>query len=93
MEGLDAHERPPEAIRQRYKEYQKLSLSDIDSHPDIIDLQRVPENGLPGGGIYQEGTLSGDTLKTVFADFMEDNCNENAHSQDVPIYAHPAVSG
>lgn len=98
MEGLNAHERAPEVIRQRYKKYQKLSLSEIDSHPDIIDCQRVGVDGLPEGGLLQEGTLRAATLRTAFADFMSgEGCGssqpQDLSLQDVPIFAHPAVPG
>ena len=34
----DAHERPPQSIKDVYKYYQKVSLNVIGSDPDILDL-------------------------------------------------------
>lgn len=99
MEGLDAHEKAPEVMRQRYKKYQKISLSDIDSHLDVIDLQRVGENGLPEGGLLQDGSICAAVLNEAFADLLPDGSGESSSRsqdfslQDVPIFAHLAVSG
>ncbi|KAB8206737.1 hypothetical protein BDV34DRAFT_212121 [Aspergillus parasiticus] len=47
IKELNAHERPPEAVRHRYKEIQKATLSDIDSDHKIIDLQALNPDKLP----------------------------------------------
>ncbi|KAK2761811.1 hypothetical protein FQN54_001641 [Arachnomyces sp. PD_36] len=97
MEGLNAHEKPPEAIRQLYKKYQKLSLLEIDAHPDIIDLRRVDANGPLTGGLLAKGRVSADTLRGACEDFMSDHgCKFSSRDlplADVPIFEHPAVSG
>lgn len=95
MEDLNAHEKSPEAVRQLFKRYQKISLSEIESHPDIIDLQRVDENGPLAGGLQLDGHLPSDTLKAAFEEFMSTDCESfsDISLQDVPIFTHPAVSG
>ncbi|KAI9718695.1 MAG: hypothetical protein M1812_003869 [Candelaria pacifica] len=37
---LDAHERPPEAIREAFKLYSKMKPSALDLDPDIMDFHR-----------------------------------------------------
>ena len=97
MEGLDAHERPPESIRQLYKKYQKLSLPEIDAHPDIIDLQRVTGNGPLDGGLLAKGCVRADTLREAFEGFMSEHSYGLSLGDislvDVPIFIHPSVSG
>ena len=34
----DAHERPPQSIKDVYKFYQKVSLNGMGSDPDVLDL-------------------------------------------------------
>jgi len=42
----DAHERPPESIRQIFKQYQKLKSSlDLDLDADIVDPFKLFETG------------------------------------------------
>ena len=38
---LDAHAKPPEAIRQVYKHFQKLNPRAVDQDKDIIDTSQV----------------------------------------------------
>ena len=97
MEGLNAHEAPPDVIRQLQKKYQRVPLAEIDSQPDIIDLKRVDKSNLPAGGLLLDGHLPCEILKTAFAGFLNgDNSHEPTDFptiQDVPIFTHPAVSG
>jgi alkylated DNA repair protein alkB family protein 1 len=40
---MDAHARPPEALRRQYKHYQKLSQEALDADPVLFDIHR-PDN-------------------------------------------------
>jgi hypothetical protein len=40
MSSLDAHARPPEAIRSIYKQYQKLPKDEIDKDEGMVDFHR-----------------------------------------------------
>ncbi|KAK2794028.1 hypothetical protein FQN51_000937 [Onygenales sp. PD_10] len=90
IERLDAHERPPDVIRVRYKEYRNLKPAEIDSHPLIVDLQRLDSNGLPKG-LCLDGYVSKQTLALAVNEFM--NCDLQDEVEDVPIYSHQAVPG
>ncbi|KAK2778884.1 hypothetical protein FQN53_001620 [Emmonsiellopsis sp. PD_33] len=88
IERLDAHERPPDVIRVRYKEYRNLKPAEIDSHPLIVDLQRLDSNGLPKG-LCLDGYVSKQTLALAVNEFM--NCDLQDEVEDIPIYSHQAV--
>ncbi|KAK2786284.1 hypothetical protein FQN52_007875 [Onygenales sp. PD_12] len=90
IERLDAHERPPDVIRVRYKEYRNLKPAEIDSHPLIVDLQRLDSNGLPKG-LCLDGYVSKQTLALAVNEFM--NCDLQDEVEDIPIYSHQAVPG
>ena len=41
MPPLDAHAKPPEAIRQVYKHFQKLNPRALDQDDDVIDTHQL----------------------------------------------------
>jgi hypothetical protein len=47
LKQLDAHLRPPEAMRRQFKRYQKCKAEDLHDHPDVIDTNRVTDEDVP----------------------------------------------
>jgi hypothetical protein len=98
IKGLDAHERPPESIRQAFKKYRKLEPSDIDSDPGILDLHELDADVLPDG-LCLDGWLSGESLGLTFDAFMNRPGSHSASQpqssmrNNVPVYVHHAVPG
>ncbi|EAW06573.1 oxidoreductase, 2OG-Fe(II) oxygenase family [Aspergillus clavatus NRRL 1] len=90
IQELNAHERPPEAIRQRYKTYQKITLADIDEDHGIIDLRTLNPEDLPDS-VSLSHWVSSDGLQFAFEQFAGDqkyNLPEN-----LPVFTHKLVSG
>ncbi|KAF3484355.1 oxidoreductase [Arthroderma uncinatum] len=66
--SLDAHEYPPARLRQQYKAYRTLKVSDIDAHPAIIDPQRLAHDALPDA-IFLDRWLAPESLSDAFDRF------------------------
>lgn len=96
IKGLDAHDRPPEAVRQCYKKYSKISLSDVDSDSGILDLQRVDPDDVPGSLTLSQ-YVSSQELRLAFDDFIRGghaSKKEDASlAENIPVFTHNAVSG
>ncbi|KAJ5168764.1 uncharacterized protein N7482_004358 [Penicillium canariense] len=96
IRGLNAHDRPPEAVRQCYKKYTKLPLSDIDNDPGILDLQRIDPDQLPES-ITISQYMSSQNLRLAFDDFIRGgHASDQEHAplaENIPVFTHNAVSG
>jgi hypothetical protein len=103
IKGIDAHDRPPDIIRQCYKKYSKLPLSEVDNDTGIIDLQKVdPElqSQFPAGLTLSQ-YMSSQDLRLAFDAFIQgDHSSQpaqgNAHAplaENIPVYTHNAISG
>lgn len=97
IKGLNAHDRPPEPIRRRYKEYQRLQASEVDAQQDIINLQKLDPDDLPDG-ISLAGWKSSRELRRAFDHFIKPG-EEPAPPprgpliEDIPILTLRSVSG
>ncbi|KAJ5292945.1 uncharacterized protein N7443_008898 [Penicillium atrosanguineum] len=96
IQDLNAHDRPPEAVRLCFKKYSKLPLSEIDNDPGILDLQRVdPDNLPPSLSISQY--MSSQELRLAFDDFIRGgHASGQDHAplaENMPVYTHNSVSG
>ncbi|KAF7619943.1 oxidoreductase [Aspergillus flavus] len=96
IKELNAHERPPEAVRHRYKEIQKATLSDIDSDHKIIDLQALNPDKLPSD-ISLAQWMPGEQVQPVFHQLVraygESQNDEDTSHKDIPVYTHQSISG
>lgn len=96
INDLNAHERPPESIRQRYKKYQRSTVSEIQQDVGIIDLQALDPQDLPAGMALAQW-MSGEQLRPAFQEFIpagEGNHGDGLHTiNDIPVYTHSSVSG
>lgn len=96
IKGLNAHDRPPEAVRQCFKKYSRIQLSEIDHDPDILDLREVDPDCLPSS-ITLSHYMSSQGLRTAFEDFVRGNHAINMRDallgEDIPVFTHNAISG
>ncbi|KAJ5089925.1 hypothetical protein N7532_008609 [Penicillium argentinense] len=96
IKGLDAHDRPPEAIRQCYKKYSKLPLSEVDNDLGILDLQKVDPENLPTSLTVSQYKSSQD-LRVAFDDFVRGahppQVEEAPLVENIPVYTHNDISG
>ncbi|TQB75716.1 hypothetical protein MPDQ_002016 [Monascus purpureus] len=98
IRGLNAHDRPPEVIRQQYKKYVKMPLSEVELDPGIIDPRALDLDFLPEE-IFLVGMMSSKDLRLAFDQFIKGTTADAAHSgkgrlvEDLPIFSHKAVTG
>lgn len=96
IKGLNAHDRPPEAVRQCFKKYSKIELSDVDHDPDILDLREVDPDCLPAS-ITLSQYMSSQKLRMAFDDFMQGShtyrMRDAPFGEDIPVFTHNAISG
>ncbi|KAE8150952.1 hypothetical protein BDV25DRAFT_153448 [Aspergillus avenaceus] len=93
IKDLNAHERPPEAVRHRYKEIQKATLSEIESDQKIIDLQALNPENLPSGISLVQWMPAAD-VQPVFDQFIGTSSETTPpQNEGIPVYAHQSVSG
>ena len=88
VQDLDPYQRAPQAIKELYKKYRKLSCNQIAEDPDIIDLsdtQRTLENGR----VRVHGAISQAQLAESFLIF---NDTQSSY-QDVNIYEIDRIPG
>ncbi|KAF2729444.1 hypothetical protein EJ04DRAFT_588821 [Polyplosphaeria fusca] len=91
MDTLDPHQRPPGAIRDVYKRFQKLKPADVDSDTSIVDLER---NGSAGDAqVKVIGELHSSRLNGIFRAFAGDDALEDLVDKPVPVYEHAAMAG
>lgn len=85
---MDAHVKPPESFRIAFKRFQKLPLSNLESDPSIIDLDRgLPEHQQH---LFTTKTFAGrEKLTRIFDAFSgsEDRLNEPISSNVVAFEA------
>lgn len=96
IKGLNAHDRPPEVIRQRYKHYSRIALTEIDHDPGILDLQRVDPDQLPDELTLSQ-YMSSQDVRLAFDDYVQGHhglTKEHASlAENIPVFAHRSVAG
>ena len=92
IRDLNAHDRPPESVRQVYKKYVKMPLSAVELDPGIVNLGDLNRDCLPDD-IILEGTLSSKDLHIAFDNFITVPSEESRLVEDLPIFSHKAISG
>lgn len=90
MMSLDAHERPPDRIRNVYKRYQKLRGAALDNDSDLLDLSVSNM----AGQLHVVRSISPTDLASAFQGFMADG-SESLVLPDasVPVYEHRHMPG
>lgn len=96
IKGFDAHDRPPEAVRQCFKKYSRIQLSDIDRDPDVLDLRQVDPDCLPAS-IRLSHYMSSQELRMAFDDFIRgkhaSNMRDAPLGENIPVFTHKKISG
>lgn len=92
MVGLNAHERPPEPLRQLYKRLRSIKPSQIDSSPLVLDLQQLDDEWLPDG-LHLERRLRPESLGAAFDRFIGSASWRQSALEGTSIYTHEAVPG
>lgn len=98
IKGLNAHDRPPERIRNVYKKYQRIKTPEIDLDADIIDLEKLDMDSLPAPFAIS-GFLDSKKLRLAFDEFMgkmDPSATLNHGGgliEDVPVFTHNKISG
>lgn len=97
IKGLSAHDRPPDAIRQRYKKYQKAPLAEINQDSTLLDLQALDPECLPEGIRLAQWRSSMD-LRVAFDQFIQGNRDVQSQQggpllENIPVFTHRSVSG
>ena len=100
--NIDAHAKPPAAIKDVYKKFQKLDAAKLDKHPDLLDLSS--NNGFDDGlaQVSHIEELPCD-LRQVFIDFLapsedqttsqEAKGDPHAYQQRSTVYEVEALPG
>jgi len=88
MADLDAHARPPEAIRLLYKRHQRLPIGDINTDPNVFDFQRQSFAGCTESSLDMP-----EDIHKVFSRFLGDDVGGDMHMTQSQAYEHPRVPG
>jgi len=85
----DAHAKPPEAIRQVYKHFQKLKPSALDQDSTIIDTRQLSEH--PDVSLSDLLQLPANVRRT-FTDFAGTQISDSAMPAIYSVNAIPGKS-
>lgn len=97
IKGLNAHDKPSEAVRQCFKKYSKAQPPEIDHDSAILDLQRMdPAISLPAN-LSLSHYISSQELRLAFDDFIRGRhsplLKEAPMMEDIPVFKHNGTSG
>ncbi|KAL4985219.1 hypothetical protein BDW68DRAFT_179920 [Aspergillus falconensis] len=90
--SLNAHDSPPDAVRLRYKQYSKASLSEVEADTSIIDLQSLNPDALPGH-MELVRRISVEHLQPAFNKFVNTSQTQEPHEKSIPVFTHRSVTG
>ncbi|KAL4973835.1 hypothetical protein BDW66DRAFT_168312 [Aspergillus desertorum] len=90
--SLNAHEAPPDAVRLRYKQYLRASLSEVEADPGIIDLQSLKPDTLPEG-LALVRKISIEDIQRAFNRFVNTSQTEVSCQRSIPVFTHRSVTG
>lgn len=86
---LDAHEAPPPGLKEVYKRYQKLTLEDLASDPEVLDFSKARF----GDDIEILKPIPFSNLESIFGRFVKEDDNNLSITQDAPVYGHKRLPG
>ncbi|KAG9187160.1 hypothetical protein G6011_05031 [Alternaria panax] len=95
MHHLDPHERPPDSIRNVYKKYQRMKLTDVDLDADIIDLSS-DASASSSSRVRVVKEYTAEDLTAIFWSFAgEDGAElQDTHlPKSTPVYEHADMPG
>lgn len=85
---LDAREQPPQFMKDIFKRFQRLPLSDISTDSHILDFSK---DNLPQG-VRLDREISSEDLQTIYRRFVGDSRDFNA-PENQPVYSCEALPG
>ncbi|THZ02539.1 oxidoreductase [Aureobasidium pullulans] len=86
---LDAHARPPDALRLQYKHYQKASIHALDQDPVLFDAHRRNLNAYDDRNFHQREP---EAIQNIYSRFLGEPVNIPPTSiQSAKLYEHPDV--
>ena len=91
---LDPHQRPPQAIKSIYKQYEKLTTKAIDIDPNIVDFVRGLSN-VQQSKISSVGTVAGKTLQKSSLCISDRKILDSQAAADMwaPVYEYEGIPG
>ncbi|KAL5339401.1 hypothetical protein BJX70DRAFT_397851 [Aspergillus crustosus] len=90
--SFNAHDTPPDAVRLRYKQYQKSSLAEINADTSIVDLQSLDPDDLPGDMSLVQW-IPTEALQPAFDRFVPSSQQTEQLKRNIPVYTHQHVTG
>lgn len=93
IQELEPHDKPPEALRNVYKKYQKFTPSELQSDPTVLDFQR---------GLTQEQQKIIERVDEVQSSAIDaaclllgsdDDLNGSQSNGSVQVYQSKAIPG
>ena len=85
---LDAREQPPQFMKDIFKRFQRLPLSDISTDSHILDFTK---DNLPQG-VRLDREISSEDLQSIYRRFVSDARDFNA-PENQPVYSCEALPG
>ena len=92
MNTLDPHQRPPEEMRNVYKKYQKMKLSDLSQDREIVDLENGPSD-LHKSNVSIIEELDPESLSNGFRGFAGRSAGFEDFTSPKPVYEHSDMPG
>ena len=90
---LDPYQRPPSAIKDFYKSYQKASLADIDSDPNVLDLGS-PWSLEQSRRLNVVGHIHAETIEAACSTFDGQKADQtNLSNTDLAVYECTSLPG
>lgn len=86
---LDAHQAPPQGLKELYKRFQRLKIDELDSDPEILDFEKVQL--LDAVEILEP--IKSSLLTSIFSRFAAEDNGNLSYIQDAPVYCHKKVPG
>ncbi len=89
---LEAHERPPEAVREVFKLYSKMKTTAIESDQDILDFLRGLTARQEANLLHTNG-ISKEQLQALENKFQLSASTELPHNPTVSVYEARDIPG
>lgn len=94
---LDAHAKPPEKLREVYKEYQKLKPTSLKDHPGLIQVNEGLLSSNDQASVAERTRLPTE-LRDILLTFLRDQSNHDEDDvpsvlEHMPVYQVPNIPG
>lgn len=92
MDALDPYQRPPDGIRNVYKQYQKMKPKDLDQDLEIVDVEGLG-SAEQSNNLEIVKQLDSKQLADIFDNFTDGGQVSVASTSPVSVYEHKAMPG